>query len=132
MFAATGVGPFSGQAVHFKHNAPEKVAYAHDRYQFEAMRHYSILNDRLAARHYMIGDTYTIVDMDVWAWARLIPYILGDEAFGKLANLKRLVDEISARPAAQRAVVLKDKFTFKTENDAETRSHMYKHLAGKS
>ena len=28
MFAATGVGPSSGQAVHFKHFAPEKIDYA--------------------------------------------------------------------------------------------------------
>src|ERR1700733_7129181 len=56
MFVATGVGPFSGQAVHFKHFAPEKVAYAHNRYQYEAERHYSILNDRLAKSRYMLGD----------------------------------------------------------------------------
>src|SRR3954454_3237465 len=56
MFAATGVGPFSGQAVHFKHFAPEKVDYAHNRYQFEAQRHYGILNDHLASRRYMVGD----------------------------------------------------------------------------
>ena len=41
MFVATGVGPFSGQAVHFKHFAPEKVAYAHNRYQYEAERHFT-------------------------------------------------------------------------------------------
>src|SRR4051794_381602 len=35
MFVATGVGPFSGQAVHFRHFSPEKIAYAHNRYQFE-------------------------------------------------------------------------------------------------
>ena len=35
MFVATGIGPYSGQAVHFKHFAPEKVPYAHDRYQYE-------------------------------------------------------------------------------------------------
>ena len=33
MFAATGVGPFCGQAVHFKHFAPEKVPYGHARYR---------------------------------------------------------------------------------------------------
>jgi GST-like protein len=129
MFAATGVGPFSGQAVHFKHNATEKVPYAHDRYQYEAMRHYSVLNGHLAQRRYMVANTYTIVDMDIWGWSRLIPYILGEEAWARLPNLKRLVDEISARPAAQRAISLKDKFIFKTENDDETRRHMYKHLA---
>ena len=43
MFVATGVGPFSGQSVHFQHHAPEKIAYAQSRYSFEAMRHYTIL-----------------------------------------------------------------------------------------
>ena len=47
MFVATGVGPFSGQAVHFKHFAPEKVEYAHKRYQYETERHYRILEARL-------------------------------------------------------------------------------------
>src|SRR6476620_8103887 len=47
MFVATGIGPYSGQAVHFKHFAPEKVDYAHNRYQFEAQRHFGILNDHL-------------------------------------------------------------------------------------
>src|SRR5947207_1267133 len=55
MFVASGVGPFFGQAVHFKHFAPEKVDYAHNRYQFEAGRHLSVLNDRLAGRQYMVG-----------------------------------------------------------------------------
>src|SRR5918993_5449154 len=32
MFAATGISPFSGQAVHFKHFAPEQVSYALNRY----------------------------------------------------------------------------------------------------
>src|SRR6476659_4793737 len=63
MLVATGVGPYSGQAVHFRHFAPEKVAYAHNRYQYEAERHYGILDQRLASRRYLVGDTYTIVDM---------------------------------------------------------------------
>jgi GST-like protein len=129
MFVATGVGPFTGQAVHFKHFAPEKVPYAHNRYQFEARRHFEILNDRLAKRQYMVGDTYTIVDMDVWGWARMVPFALGEEAWAKFPNLKRLVDEINARPAAAKAVALKDKFTFKAELDDEARRHMFRHLA---
>jgi GST-like protein len=128
MFVATGIGPFSGQAVHFKHFAPEKVAYAHDRYQFEVRRHYDIVNERLANRKYMLGDTYTIVDMALWGWARMIPFVVGEDAWAKLPNVKRLVDEISARPAAQRAVALKDKFAFKAEMDAEARKHMFRHI----
>ena len=72
MFVATGVGPYSGQSVHFRNFAPEKIAYAINRYAFEAQRHFGILDARLAKQKYMLGDVYTIVDMDVWGWARLI------------------------------------------------------------
>lgn len=129
MFVATGVGPFSGQAVHFKHFAPEKVPYAHARYQYESERHFKVLEAHLAGRQYMVGDTYTIVDMDVWGWARMIPFILGDDAFGKFPNLKRLVDEINARPATAKAIALKDRYTWKAEMDDEARRVMFKHLA---
>jgi GST-like protein len=129
MFVATGVGPFSGQSVHFQHHAPEKIPYAQTRYSFEAMRHYTVLNERLAKRRYVVADTYTIADMDVWGWARMVPYILSKDAWDKLPHLKRLVDEIEARPAAQRALKLKDRFTFKAEMDDEARRHMFRHLA---
>ncbi len=132
MFIATGVGPFSGQAVHFKHFAPEKVPYAHNRYQYEAQRHFDILEAHLAKHAYMVGDAYSIVDMSVWGWARMIPFILGEEAWAKLPNVKRLHDEISARPAAVRAVALKDKYTFKPAMDDEARAIMFKHLAIKA
>ncbi len=105
MFVATGVGPFSGQAVHFKHHATEKIGYANTRYQYEAARHYGILNDRLGKNRYMVGNAYSIVDMDVWGWARLVPFIMGEEAWAKLPNVKRLVDEVSARPAAAQSGV---------------------------
>jgi len=125
MFVATGIGPYSGQAVHFKHHAPEKLPYAVNRYLHEAERHWGIIDARLAKHRYMLGDTYTIVDMAVWGWARAVPFILGDDAWEKLPNLKRLFDEISARPAAQRANALKDKHAFKTEMDEEARRNMF-------
>jgi len=131
MFVATGIGPYSGQAVHFKHFAPEPKDYAVNRYVFEAKRHWGILDAHLAGRKYMVGDSYTIVDMAVWGWARAIPFILGEEAWATMPNLKRLFDEISARPAAERANALKDKHTFKTEMDDTARLAMFPHLAKK-
>jgi GST-like protein len=125
MFVASGVGPYSGQAVHFKQYAPEKIKYAINRYEFETERHYGILDKRLAKRRYMVGDTYSIVDMDVWGWARLGAFVMGEETYTKFTNVRRLVDEISARPAAVRAVALKDKHKFKTEMDADARRHMF-------
>src|SRR6516164_4445738 len=131
MFVASGVGPYSGQSVHFRAYAPEKLPYAINRYAFEAQRHFKILNDHLAERPYLLGDTYTIVDMDAWGWARLIPMVIGEAAWTKLPNLKRLVDEINARPAAQRAVALASKHKFKTEMDEEALAAMFRHMKEK-
>ena len=47
-FIASGVGPFSGQAVHFQHAAPEKLPYAINRYRRELERHYRVLDNQLA------------------------------------------------------------------------------------
>jgi len=130
-FVSSGVGPYFSQSVHFRNYAPEKIPYATNRYAFEAQRHAGILDARLAKQKYMVGDAYTIVDMNVWGWGRLIPNVLGDSGWGKFPNLKRLVDEISARPAAQKAVALKDRHKFKTEMDSEAMQAMFLHLTMK-
>jgi len=70
--------------------------------------------------------------MALWGWARLGPFVLGEEGFAKYKNVKRLVDEISARPAAAKAIALKDKFTFKTELDEEAKNFMFGHLKTKA
>ena len=131
MFQMGSVGPMLGQTHHFRVYAPEKLPYAINRYAFEAQRHFGILDTRLAKQKYMLGDTYTIVDMNVWGWARLMPNILGEGGWAKFPNLKRMVDEISARPAAQKAVTLKDRHKFKTEMDAEALKAMFGHLSEK-
>ena len=132
LFIASGLGPYSGQAVHFKTVAANESAYAQNRYLYEAHRHYKILDDHLAKSRYMVGDTYTIVDMAFWGWARLGSFVLGEEGFAKYKNVKRLVDEISARPAAAKAIALKDKFTFKAELDEEAKNFMFGHLKTKA
>ncbi|WP_278937705.1 glutathione S-transferase family protein [Pseudomonas helleri] len=129
MFVATGIGPYSGQHVHFKHFAPEPKDYAVTRYTYEAWRHWQILNDRLANQPYMLGNEYTLVDMAVWGWARAVPFILGENAWEKLPHVKRLLDEINARPAAQRAEALKTQHSYKTEMDAAARKAMFPQIA---
>jgi GST-like protein len=131
MFVASGIGPYSGQAVHFKNVAPEPKEYAVNRYVFEAKRHWGILNDRLANNRFMLGNDYTVVDMAVWGWSRLVPFVLGPDAFDSLPNVKRHLDEISARPAAARALALKDRHAFKAEMDDAARIAMFPHLAVK-
>ncbi len=125
MFVASGIGPYSGQAVHFRHAAPEPKEYALNRYDFEAWRHWNIIDAQLAKSRYMLGDTYTLIDMAVWGWARGVPRILGEGAWDKLPNVKRLLDEINARPAAQRADALKDRHAYKMEMDDAAKRAMF-------
>ena len=127
MFIATGVGPFSGQSVHFRHVAPEPKEYALNRYDFEATRHWAVIEQHLAQREYMVGGQYSIVDMAFWGWARMVPYVLGtgDATWSKYPSVKRLLDAINARPAAQRAEALKSQHVFKTELDAEAKKFLY-------
>lgn len=125
MFVATGIGPYSGQSVHFRHMAPEPKAYALNRYDFEAWRHWTLIDERLAGRTWMLGDDYTIVDMAVWGWARAVPHVLGTDPWEKLPHVKRLLDAVNARPAAERAEALKTRHAFKTEFDDEARRAMF-------
>ncbi|SDI18016.1 glutathione S-transferase [Paraburkholderia steynii] len=124
-FVATGLSPFSGQAVHFLHHAPEPLPYARNRYLKEVERHYRVLDEHLATSKYLAGDTYSIADIALWGWANFAGYIFGEKGLTDYPHVKRLVDEISARPAAVRALALKDRLTFKAEFDEETRRALF-------
>jgi GST-like protein len=125
MFVASGIGPFTGQCVHFKHYAPEPNPYALNRYDFEAWRHWKILDTHLADRQWMVGERYTLLDMAVWGWARAVPFALGPDAWEQLPHVKRLLDAVNQRPASQRAAALKDRHAFKAEMDDEARRAMF-------
>ncbi len=126
MFVASGIGPFSGQSVHFRHVAPEPKEYALNRFDFEAHRHWTVVENHLATRQYLLGDDYSIVDMSLWAWARMLPFVLGAEnPWDQYPNIKRLLDAISARPAADKAIALSTAHTFKTEMDADAKRFMF-------
>lgn len=126
MFIATGIGPYSGQCVHFRHFAPEGNEYGVNRYDFEAKRHWQLIDDHLAHQPYMSGDQYGLVDIALWGWCAPLPFIMGDDdAWSHYPNIKRLFDEINARPAAERAQGVKSRFEFKTEMDEEARRHMF-------
>jgi GST-like protein len=129
MFIGSGIGPYSGQAVHFKHFAPKGSDYAVERYSYEATRHWGILDQQLESGPYFLGEQYTIVDMAAWGWTRAVPFILGEGAWAAFPRLKRWFDLISARPAAIRANALKDSYAFKTDMDDEARKYMFRHAA---
>ena len=121
LFIASGLGPFSGQAVHFQFAAPEGLEYAVNRYRREAERHYRVLDDHLEGRSYIVGETYTIADMSAWGWldraARVFKGV--EDPLAPFPNLKRLFETVEARPAAARAREVGKDHAFKTIRDEE-------------
>ncbi|HVE54544.1 MAG TPA: glutathione binding-like protein [Ramlibacter sp.] len=102
MFQMGGVGPMLGQAHHFRMYAPEKIAYAVDRYTNEARRLYGVIDRRLAQSEWLGGAGYSIADIATFPWLRSWQNqgIVLDE----YPHLKRWFDTIAERPAVQRGV----------------------------
>lgn len=127
LFIASGLGPFSGQAVHFQYAAPSGLDYAVNRYRREIERHYRVLDDHLAGRDWIVGRSYSIADISAWGWlGRAARVLKGAEApFASFPNLRRLMSAIDARPAAGRARQVGADHVFKTVIDDETKRAMF-------
>lgn len=127
LFIASGLGPFSGQAVHFQFAAPEGLDYARNRYRREAERHYRVLDDHMAGRDWIVGDEYTIADMSAWGWFdRATRVLVGtDDPLAAYPHLKRLSRAVEARPAAARARAVGKEHAFKTERDEEAKRALF-------
>ncbi len=102
MFQMGGLGPMLGQAHHFRIYAPEKIAYAVDRYTNEAKRLYGVLDKRLATSRHVGGDAYSIADIAIFPWIRSWKNQGIDWA--DHPNLKAWFDQVGARPAVMRGV----------------------------
>ncbi|NLS01121.1 glutathione S-transferase family protein [Rhizobium sp. P38BS-XIX] len=126
---ATGLSPYSGQAIHFLHYAPEDLPYAKSRYTREVERTYKVLDERLHASEWLAGDEYTIADMALWGWAASAGYIFGERGLGEYPAVQRFMETMHARPAVQKALAMKAEHKFKTEIDEETRRSLFPQLA---
>jgi len=127
MFIASGLGTFSGQAVHFQFAAPDGLDYAANRYRREAERHYQVLNDHLVGRDYIVGNAYSIADISAWGWLDRASRVRKGETdpLAPFPNLKRLFETVNARPAAARARAVGKDHAFKAVMDDETRRALF-------
>lgn len=127
LFVASGLGPFSGQAVHFQYAAPQGLGYAVNRYRREADRHYQVLNDHLIGRDFILGNQYTIADISAWGWIDRASRVFkgSDDPLAAFPQLQRWFANIDARSAVCRARALFKCHAFKTVNDDETRRALF-------
>lgn len=126
MWVATGLGPYSGQWVHFQTaGAAEGRDYAKRRYKFEAHRHYKVMDDHLAGREFIVGNSYTIVDMAAWGWVDRNVRVLGEGEIDNYPNVKAWFGRIDSRPAVARARKVGTDLEFKKDFDQETAKAMF-------
>lgn len=109
LFWQMGSAPFVGGGFgHFFHYAPTAQEYPINRYAMETKRQLDVLDQLLATRPYVAGETYTIADMAIWPWyGRLVEGKLypGSAEFLDVTSYKHVcawAQKIGQRPAVQR------------------------------
>ncbi len=111
MWQMGGIGPMFGQVGFFHKFAGRDYAdkRPRDRYVAESRRLLAVLEARLSARTWLMGDTYTIADMAVFPWVRnLIGFYDAGElvGIGEYPHVTRTLEAFVARPAVERGVTL--------------------------
>lgn len=106
MWQMGGFGPMLGQNHHFSRFAPERIAYAIDRYVNETKRLYKVLNTQLTGQQYVAGE-YSIADMAILPWVLRHEWQQIDLA--DYPYVQDYVQRLTARPAVQRALSIQIK-----------------------
>jgi len=101
VWQVAGLGPMAGQNHHFSHYAPDKIAYAIDRYVNETNRLYGVLDRRLEQRGFVAGNDYSIADIAIYPW--VVPWKRQQQNLDEFPNVRRWFDAIRSRPATARA-----------------------------
>ena len=104
----SGLGPTASQNQHFVQYAPEKLPYAIERFVNETHRLYGVLEQRLADRPYLAGQTYTVADISTYPW--IVPNERQQQNLSDFPRLKRWFTAIAARPATVRAYACAPEF----------------------
>jgi len=99
-----GLGPMAGQNDHFRHHAPDPLAYAVERYTAETRRLYGVLDKRLAEQRYLAGERYSIADIASYPW--IVPAQHLGQSLADFPHLARWFSAVAARPAVARAYAL--------------------------
>lgn len=103
MWQMGGFGPMLGQNHHFSRYAPERIAYATERYVNETKRLYAVLNQQLIGQDYVAGE-YSIADMAIFPW--IITHDWQQIQLQDYPQVKAYFERIQARPAVQRALAI--------------------------
>ena len=103
MWQMGGLGPMLGQNHHFSRFAPERIAYATERYVNESKRLYGVLNKQLVGQEYVAGE-YSIADMAIFPW--LLRHDWQQINLEDYPEVSKYIERLNARPAVQKALAI--------------------------
>lgn len=108
MVQMTGVGPMSGQMVHFLRFAPKGNDYSLARYTSQIGTIYKVLEERLTKSTWLSGAEYGVADIATFPWARRME-MFAPGFNGKHPNVARWIETVGARPAVVKGIAAADK-----------------------
>ncbi|HEX3596403.1 MAG TPA: glutathione binding-like protein [Polyangiaceae bacterium] len=103
MFFNTGGAPLIGQLGYYKLFAKEKEPKPIERFQKETERLLGVLERRLGQSRFLVGDEYSIADVQNFTWPHAARTNLGIDV-APFPHVARWLDTIAARPAVQRGL----------------------------
>ncbi|HXL49724.1 MAG TPA: glutathione S-transferase N-terminal domain-containing protein [Xanthobacteraceae bacterium] len=117
------LGPKAGEANHFWHYAPEKLAYAIERFSNEMSRLYGVMDRRLEDREFL-ARKYSIADIACIGWASRAERHGHD--LSRFPNVRRWLKTVLARPAVKRGLSVKVEAAFHVDmTDPKVRAVLF-------
>ena len=128
MFVASGLGPYSGQSVHFNTFGKDRDAR---RLRLETLpargraplRRSWTRTSPLA--EFFVGDTFTIADISAWGWVDRASRVLGEGRLVEFPEVKRWFDTVDSREAVRTARSMGEGIAFKKDFDEETARSLF-------
>lgn len=119
-----GLGPMLGQHGHFKLYAPERIAYATDRYRREALRLYGVLDRRLSSVPFLAGDDYSVADMATFPWVQT--YKAQEIDLASFSHVRTWYGQLKERPGLRRGMAVgRDFINRRPQDDAVARKTLF-------
>lgn len=109
-----GLGPMQGQANHFLRFAKEKIPYGIQRYVGETERLYGILDARLANRQYVVGEKFSIADINLLGWVNGAT-LAGLDLEGQFPNVHKWLERCLQREGVKKGFAVPAPFLFSNE-----------------
>ncbi|HEY9091188.1 glutathione binding-like protein [Parasphingorhabdus sp.] len=124
MWQMGGLGPMMGQHGHFKLYAPERIAYATDRYRNEVLRLFGVMDRRLADHDYLASGQYSIADIACFPWVQT--YRRQEIDLNDFPHVQRWYEILKQREGLRRGMALgRDRINRNPQDDAQARRTLF-------